>query len=236
MYTAGAAPEDPASAAQAAAEAAEASASARALSEFAKTTSTYRVHQEDICQALSVHPSLRYQNDGGPGPRDIADLLRVHTHGARRSKDRNLPAPYEEDVATFTGALILNWLIGGTDAHAKNYSLLIGGGGLVRLAPLYDLASICAHPTIDPGKAKLAMKLGGEYRLEAIGLSQWRRLASELRTGASGLVDRVRAMATELPDRLADEVRRLTATGITHPVIDTLAGELSRRAAAAASL
>ena len=29
----------------------------------------------------------------------------------------------------------------GTDAHAKNYSLLISAGGEARLAPLYDLSS-----------------------------------------------------------------------------------------------
>ncbi len=35
----------------------------------------HRVHQEDMCQALSVHPSLKYQSDGGPAVGDIADLL-----------------------------------------------------------------------------------------------------------------------------------------------------------------
>ena len=28
-----------------------------------------RVHQEDLCQALGVHPAGQYQNEGGPGPR-----------------------------------------------------------------------------------------------------------------------------------------------------------------------
>ena len=37
--------------------------------------------------------------------------------------------------------LIFNWLIAGTDAHAKNFSLLIAPGPQIRLAPLYDLAS-----------------------------------------------------------------------------------------------
>lgn len=229
-----AAARDPASAvraARAAAEAAEASASAQALENVAKTTAIYRVHQEDICQALSVHPSLKYQNDGGPGPKDIADLLRTHARGAGRSSERGGPAPFDEDIATFSGALILNWLIGGTDAHAKNYSLLIGGGGLVRLAPLYDLASIFAYPAIDPAKAKLAMRLGGEYGLTAIGPAEWRKLAAEVRVAADPLLERVRTMAAELPDRLSGEVRRLTATGIAHPAIDTLARELPRRAA-----
>jgi serine/threonine-protein kinase HipA len=35
-----------------------------------------RIHQEDLCQALAVPPTRKYQNEGGPGPRDIADLFR----------------------------------------------------------------------------------------------------------------------------------------------------------------
>jgi hypothetical protein len=33
------------------------------------------------------------------------------------------------------------WLIGGTDAHAKNHSLLIGAGDEVRLAPPYEIGA-----------------------------------------------------------------------------------------------
>ena len=108
-----------------------------------------------MCQALPVHPAIKYQNQGGPGPGQIVDLLRANVSGQR----------VDQDVATFLDALILNWLIGGTDAHAKNYSILIGAGGLVRLAPLYDIASILAYPDVDPRKAKLAMKIGDTYRL-----------------------------------------------------------------------
>jgi serine/threonine-protein kinase HipA len=89
-----------------------------------------RVHQEDTCQALGVPPTRKYENEGGPGAIAIVDLLRTYS-GER-----------EEDVASFRDALVFNWLIAGTDAHAKNYSLLIGAGGRVRLAPLYDVASI----------------------------------------------------------------------------------------------
>ena len=41
--------------------------------------------------------------------------------------------------------MIFNFLIGGTDAHAKNVSLLIAGRGQVRLAPCYDLISILPY-------------------------------------------------------------------------------------------
>ena len=38
-----------------------------------------RVHQEDMCQALGVHPARKYESDGGPGVRKIADFLREYS-------------------------------------------------------------------------------------------------------------------------------------------------------------
>ncbi len=190
----------------------------------ARSAPIRRVHQEDLCQALRVHPARKYQNEGGPGPKRIVELLRAHVPGAAGA----------EDVATFLDALVLNWLIGGTDAHAKNYSVLLGAGGRVRLAPFYDLASIFAYPRIDARKAKLAMKIGGAYRLRDVALADWRELAAEVH--ADALVDRARAMAAELPDRLADEIRALRAAGVDHPVVDVLARRLPERAAKVASM
>ncbi len=230
IHAASTEPGSAAMAARAAAEAAEAAASAQVLSELAKTTHTYRVHQEDFCQALRVHPSRKYQNDGGPGPKQIVDLLRAHASGARRSEKRDASPAHDEDIATFLDALILNWLIGGTDAHAKNYSILIGGGGLVRLAPLYDVASILAYPSVDLRTAKLAMKIGDKYRLREVGLRQWRKLAASVRVDPDALTERARAMAAELPDRVAGEVKRLRDVRLSHPVIDRLADALAARA------
>ena len=181
-----------------------------------------RVHQEDFCQALRVLPTMKYQNDGGPGSKQIADVL------------RNVSS--DEDIGTFSDALILNFIIGGTDAHAKNYSLLIGGGGMVRLAPLYDIASIFAYADIDPHKAKLAMKIGDEYRLQYIGLSDWRKLAESTRVDGDVLIDRLRAMAIELPDRLSDEIKTMRDSGLNHKVMDILTTVLPDRAARIAKL
>jgi serine/threonine-protein kinase HipA len=198
-----------------------------------------RVHQEDMCQALRIHPANKYQNDGGPGPAEIADLLRAHATtppalvvNTFAVNTTGAPRPTGDvDVRTFIDALVFNWLIGGTDAHAKNYSILIGGGGLVRLAPLYDLASILAYPDIDAEKAKLAMKIGGEYRLRRIGYAQWRKLAAEIRVDAEALVERARKMASELPDRVADEATRARQDGLDHRAVRRMIDPVSRRAA-----
>jgi hypothetical protein len=35
-----------------------------------------RIHQEDLCQAFGLPPSRKYESEGGPGVRQIAELIR----------------------------------------------------------------------------------------------------------------------------------------------------------------
>jgi serine/threonine-protein kinase HipA len=46
---------------------------------------------------------------------------------------------FDDSIWRFADALIWNWLIAGTDAHAKNYSLLLAQDR-VRFAPIYHVA------------------------------------------------------------------------------------------------
>jgi serine/threonine-protein kinase HipA len=177
-----------------------------------------RVHQEDICQALGIMPTKKYQNEGGPGTAEIVELLRTG------STDR------EADVNTFVDAIGFNWLTAGTDAHAKNYSLLLAGGPHVRLAPLYDVASILPYDEFDMHKLKLAMKVGGEYRLRQIGLRQWQKLARETRLVADELIARLGSMARQLPDEASAARMRAQAEGLDDAAIDRLTARLIERA------
>ena len=217
-----------------ASEAAQAAADAPAFDAYAATVPIYRVHQEDFCQAFGVHPSRKYQSDGGPGAAAIVAFIRsAASEGRGKStksrNDRTISAA-GQDIATFRDALIFNWLIGGTDAHAKNYSLLLGRGGLVRLAPLYDIASALVYPGIDPLKLRMAMSIGCEYRLALIGLPQWRQFAATCRLNEADLIARIGELAAALPDLLADEIRRARAIGLNHPVLDRMATVLTARA------
>jgi serine/threonine-protein kinase HipA len=177
-----------------------------------------RVHQEDVCQALAILPTKKYQNEGGPGVSAVVELLRTYS-SAR-----------EEDIRSFVGAVGFNWLIAGTDAHAKNYSLLIAGGPRIRLAPLYDLASVLPYDEIDLHKAKLAMKIGGECQLLQVGLRQWHKLAREIRLNADEMVERLRDMAGKLPDAISDARKRAREAGLEHAIMDRLATRLADRA------
>ena len=179
-----------------------------------------RVHQEDMCQALAVPPTRKYQNEGGPGVAGIVELLR--THSSQRA----------EDIQTFVDAVGFNWLIAGTDAHAKNYAILLSGGPRVRLAPLYDVASILPYDDFHLPNVKLSMKIGGEYRLRDIGLRQWRKLAQEARIDEGRLIDRLTYMTRQLPDAVSDLCRHARADGLDKPVVERLEARLIQRAEA----
>lgn len=149
-----------------------------------------RLHQEDLCQALGIHPTSKYQNEGGPGPRDVTSLFK-----------RTMPSPVAREAArAFLDALIWNWVIAGTDAHAKNYSLLLSGSQ-TRLAPLYDVASALPY-NLPIQKMRLAMKWGSGYKLDPVS-DPWPRLARDLDLPLHELQTRATTVVTQIPDAIA---------------------------------
>jgi len=109
-----------------------------------------RLPQEDFCQALSVPPTRKYQNDHGPGMVQILEFL----------KGSDTPA---DDQKAFLKAQILFWLLGATDGHAKNFSIFLGPRGRFSLTPFYDV--LTAQPSLDAhqivrNRMKLAMSVG----------------------------------------------------------------------------
>ena len=178
-----------------------------------------RVHQEDLCQALGLPPSRKYQNEGGPGPAQIARLLR----------EAMPPAVAEGAVWRFVDALIWNWLIGGTDAHAKNYSMLLAGDQ-VRLAPLYDIASALPYG-MHERKLRFAMKLGGDYRV-LLQRNPWPQTARDLGLDEGELADRVSKLADVAPDAFADSVSAADIValdrGLPGKILDLVADRAAR--------
>ena len=182
--------------------------------------SVLRAHQEDFCQALSILPSNKYQTEGGPGPTEMVAHLR--THAAR-------PEDSARDVIRLVDAQIFNWLIGGTDAHGKNYSILIGASGRIRLAPLYDIASILAYPDKDPKKFNLAMKIGDEYRLSKITGSEWLKFATANKLDQDLILERIRFLGKALPDALSDTIKTMRSQKLDHRILKVLAKVLPER-------
>ncbi|NNU16221.1 type II toxin-antitoxin system HipA family toxin [Parvularcula sp. ZS-1/3] len=113
-----------------------------------------RLPQEDMCQALGILPTGKYESDGGPGIEACLDLL--------KSSDQP-----DADRRAFIKAQIVFWLIGATDGHAKNFSLFLEPQGRSRLTPLYDILSTqWQHDRrqIARNAFRLAMAIGDKRR------------------------------------------------------------------------
>lgn len=198
--------------------------SAIVVDRFDRTTrdgALIRVHQEDLCQAMSIPPARKYQSDGGPTPGQIAELIRS-----------TIPGPdAETDVWRFADALAFNWLIAGTDAHAKNYSLLLAGNQ-IRLAPLYDIASILPYDDSDGYKVKLAMKVGDDYKLRrADRRSAWEHAADELKLNRARLITRVLDLAERTPAAFREAASGLQVGELPTDLPERLATLVSDRSA-----
>ena len=170
-----------------------------------------RLPQEDLCQALSVPSSRKYQDKGGPGFTAVMDRL-------LESDDPT------GDRALFFKSQILFWMIGATDGHAKKISLFLRPGGRFQLTPFYDVLS--AQPAFDakqiPYKAfRLAMSAGnsahykivdvhGRHFVESgkmagLGPVLIRRVLDEILADAVTATDRARAA---MPVNFHDEAHR----------------------------
>ena len=175
-----------------------------------------RIHQEDCCPARATPPSHKYQNEGGPGMADIITLLR----------EASLDA--DDDIARFLRASTLNWVIAATDAHAKNYALLHGPGG-VRLAPFYDILSFLPYADHALHRVKLAMSIGGEYSVRRVNRVRWEKLAKDNGLRVGYVLDIVVDVLAQLP-RAVESVSESTGeAGIDSKVIRRLAARVLQR-------
>jgi serine/threonine-protein kinase HipA len=169
-----------------------------------------RVHQEDACQALAIPPWRKYENEGGPGLPDLVGLL-----------ERESDSP-GTDVATLLDSVVFNWVIAGTDAHAKNYSLLLGPGS-VRLAPLYDLLSGLPYPQRIPyRKAKLAMRIDREYLIWKIRSRHWDGFAARCDLDPGPVVERVYEVVRAIPDAVRIVGEHARAEGLPDDLVRPL--------------
>jgi len=173
-----------------------------------------RLHQEDFCQALSVPPELKYEEEGGPGIERSLDL--IDRAAARPAADR----------LSFIRMLIFHYLVGNADAHGKNYALLYRGKA-PDLAPLYDVVCTAAYPRL---AKKLAIAIGGRSVADTIQLKHWLTLVPDTRAAQRLLV---RDM-TELAGRIRDEADKLLAefedAGITHEILKAIRAVIETRA------
>jgi serine/threonine-protein kinase HipA len=179
-----------------------------------------RLPQEDCCQALSVPPTLKYEAEGGPGVASILNLLKASD------------AP-DADQALFLKSVIVFWLLGATDGHAKNFSVFLSPGGRFRMTPLYDVIS--AQPSADAGqiqrnRMKLAMAVGDKrhYVVDTVMPRHFLQTAARAGLGASVLepiFDDIRVR----PKSAIDEIKNSLPPGFPEDIAASIFRGLESR-------
>ncbi len=104
-----------------------------------------RLHQIDLCQACNVPPSRKYEDENGLS---AAELFSMTGHCRVPAVAKNAAMHW----------LAFNYLIGNSDAHAKNISFLMTGKK-PEIAPAYDLLCVDAYHH----DYRLTMSIGGMH-------------------------------------------------------------------------
>lgn len=151
-----------------------------------------RRHQEDFCQALGYYSDTKYEAEGGPSFKDCFELLNHYTLD---------PLGNRKQLLLW---VLFNYCVGNCDAHAKNVAWFIDSTGY-HLAPFYDLMSTQAYAELTK---KMAMKIGGENRIEWITKRHWERLAEDIKIKKNYLME----LAKEFAKKIIQESQNLSQT------------------------
>jgi serine/threonine-protein kinase HipA len=176
-----------------------------------------RLHQEDYCQALGLPPSAKYESNQtgirGPNLKDMFEVTRRH-----------LPAA---EIIRLLDLVVLNILCCNTDAHAKNYSILIRGNG-ASLAPVYDI--MCGEVWGNVTKT-LAQTVAGKSRGDDIKGRDWQRFARECGLNPRQVVDRVVALTKSAIAEVEAAAAEVAAMpGGAHEILGATRQAVERRA------
>jgi serine/threonine-protein kinase HipA len=174
---------------------------------YIKDGRIFRLHQEDFCQALTVPAEHKYQINGGPGWQELVNVM--------------VDNPFEERMRSLNAlvdAAIFNFIVGNTDAHAKNFSILYDRENRsMSLAPLYDICSV--YPYRDHIRHnRIAMSIGKKFNTDKLTVEDWREFAAIFSLAVGDLAEKIDKMAhsvTEsIPETLEEHAELYKSTNI----------------------
>lgn len=171
-----------------------------------------RLHQEDFAQANGLPPGRKYERG----------TLRGLALKALLETGRHLSA---HDALALLDQFIFNILVSNTDAHAKNYSLILPVAASPRLAPLYDVSSVLSWPHV---VQFYAQNVAGKKRAaDAIVGRNWEAIAREIGYRPADVKLRVQQLVDEMVaqrDAVSEEVATLpgAAEGYVNQTAETV--------------
>lgn len=155
-----------------------------------------RLHQEDFAQANGLPPGRKYERGTLPGL-DLKTLLET---------DRHVSA---SDALALLDQVIFNILVANTDAHAKNYSLILPVGATPRLAPLYDVSTVLSWPHV---VKTYAQSIDGKKRNpDMVAGRHWEAIAREIGYRPTDVKNRVQQIVDAMVANRAKVTADVTA-------------------------
>ena len=165
--------------------------------------SPYRLHQEDFGQAMGIDAINKYETVKHGYVGRMFDLVRSYS---------SKPV---EDVLKLWDMIVFNYLIGNTDSHIKNYSLLYSAGlDQIRLAPAYDIISTKVYD----GMENMAYYIGDERNINNIGVEQFKMAADEARISQSVALERYNYIARNIGEVVSKVSAEMASEGFEDAV------------------
>ncbi len=159
----------------------------------------YRLHQEDFSQMMGISSDDKYEKENMGYLKNIFDIIRQNSY-----------SPIE-DQNELWDRIIFNYLIGNTDAHIKNFSIIYDKN-LCRkkLAPAYDMISTVVY---DESTRDMSFFIGGEKSLDRINSACLERAASEVGIGKKLAIQRYDRLRKEIKTALQESKNDLIRAG-----------------------
>ena len=129
----------------------------------------HRLHQEDFAQALGIAAVNKYEKNNEGYLKKLFNILRSHS------------ADPMTDSLKLWDICVFNYLIGNTDNHIKNLSLLYSEDlKSIRLAPAYDIVSTMIYKR---STENMALSINGVCNINEISRESFEKMASQVGIG-----------------------------------------------------
>lgn len=158
----------------------------------------FRLHQEDFAQGLGIEAEKKYETNESDYMKKMFELLR------QKSSDSI------SDQLKLWDIIVFDYLIGNTDSHVKNFSLLYNKDlTYVNLAPAYDIVSTVIYKS---STRDMAFNIGGEYNIDVITRENFVNAAKDAELGRIA-IKHFDDMASKWKDKLIESAYELEEQG-----------------------
>ena len=176
----------------------------------------YRLHQEDFAQSLGIKSADKYEKAGEGYLKKMFDLLQKYSSNPI------------EDVLKLWRRAVFNFIIGNTDNHIKNSSLIYSKDlSSIRLAPFYDV--VCTR-IYESSTDEMSVSINGRQNINQITKDDFEKEARNCGLGPKIAIKIYDELHNGIKKALLDSAEELSKTGFTeaHSMAEKILAAISK--------